>query len=110
MKHTTSEAAPNEKISRIVHLLCDLMDDRLGHRDSNSSRRFIRFVTDRPGHDRRYAIDAKNIETELAWSPKRTFEEALESTVDWYLNNMEWIDSVRTGNYRKWIEQNYQHR
>ncbi|HDY89310.1 MAG TPA: dTDP-glucose 4,6-dehydratase [bacterium] len=94
----------------IVHLLCDLMDDRLGHHDSNSSRRLIQFVTDRPGHDKRYAINATKIKTELGWSPGYSFEEALEFTVDWYLNNMEWIDSVRTGNYRNWIEQNYQHR
>ena len=94
----------------IVYLLCDIMDDRLGRSRNKSGRRFIQFVTDRPGHDRRYAIDATKIKTELAWSPQYTFEEALESTVDWFLNNMKWIDSVRSGDYRKWIEQNYQHR
>jgi len=94
----------------IVHLLCDLVDDRLGHSDNNPSRRLVQFVADRPGHDRRYAIDATKIKAELAWSPRYTFEEAMESTVDWYLNNREWIDSVRSGDYRKWIEQNYQNR
>ena len=94
----------------IVHLLCDLVDDRLGHSDNNSSRRLIQFVADRPGHDRRYAIDATKIKTKLAWTPSYTFEKALESTVDWYLNNREWIDSVRSGDYRKWIEKNYQQR
>jgi dTDP-glucose 4,6-dehydratase len=94
----------------IVHLLCDLVDDRLERSGSNSSRRLIQFVIDRPGHDRRYAIDATKIQRELNWFPMHTFEEALESTIDWYLNNMEWIDSVRSGDYRKWIEQNYQER
>jgi len=94
----------------IVHLLCDLVDDRLGHSDNNSSRRLVQFVADRPGHDRRYAIDVTKIKAELAWSPRYTFEEAMESTVDWYLNNREWIDSVRSGDYRKWIEKNYQER
>jgi dTDP-glucose 4,6-dehydratase len=94
----------------IVHLLCDLMDDRLGHHVSNSSRRLIQFVTDRPGHDKRYAIDATKIETELGWSPGFSFEKALASTVAWYMNNKKWIDFVRTGDYRIWIEKNYQHR
>ncbi len=94
----------------IVHLLCDLVDERLGRDRNISSRRLIQFVTDRPGHDRRYAIDATKIKAELAWSPRYTFEEAMESTVDWYLNNKEWIDSVRSGDYRKWIEKNYQGR
>jgi len=94
----------------IVHLLCDLVDERLGRESNISSRRLIQFVTDRPGHDRRYAIDATKIKTELGWSPAYTFEKAMESTVDWYLNNKEWIDSVRTGDYRKWIEKNYQER
>jgi len=69
----------------IVHLLCDLVDDRLGRSGSKSSRRLIQFVTDRPGHDRRYAIDATKIKTDLGWSPGHTFEDALASTVDWFL-------------------------
>ena len=67
-------------------------------------------MTDRPGHDRRHAIDATKINTQLEWRPKHKFEEALEATVNWYLNNMDWVESVRSGEYRKWIEQNYGNR
>jgi dTDP-glucose 4,6-dehydratase len=91
----------------IVHLLCDLLDAHLGRSGKESSRKLIRFVADRPGHDRRYAIDSSKIQRELGWSPKYHFKEALEATVDWYLNHMEWIESVRSGEYRKWIETNY---
>jgi dTDP-glucose 4,6-dehydratase len=94
----------------IIHLLCDLLDGRLGRSGEKSSRQLIHFVTDRPGHDRRYAIDATKIHNELGWSPGHQFEEALEATVDWYMNNMEWINSVRSGEYRKWIELNYETR
>ena len=94
----------------IVNLLCDLLDARLGRTAKNSSRRLIRFVTDRPGHDRRYAIDATKIHRELGWVPEHSFEEALAATVDWYLNHMQWVDSVRSGEYRKWIEINYEER
>ena len=94
----------------IVHGLCDLLDVRLGLSGNGSSRGLINFVEDRLGHDRRYAIDATKIEKELGWQPKYRFEDALEKTVDWYMNNMEWINSVRSGEYRKWIELNYQGR
>ncbi|MCK5658086.1 MAG: dTDP-glucose 4,6-dehydratase, partial [Deltaproteobacteria bacterium] len=75
----------------VVHLLCDLLDARLQRPKSKSSRRLIQFVSDRPGHDRRYAIDASKIKRELGWSPAHDFEEALEATVDWYLDNMDWV-------------------
>ena len=88
----------------IVNLLCDILDARLMRK---SSRSLIRFVTDRPGHDRRYAIDSSKIQKELGWRPAHKFEEALEATVDWYLNHMDWVNSVRTGDYLKWIEQQY---
>lgn len=91
----------------IVYLLCDLMDSRLGRSDKTLSRHLIRFVADRPGHDRRYAIDATKIRNFLGWAPSYTFEKALEATVDWYMNNMGWVNSVRSGDYRKWIEMNY---
>ena len=94
----------------IVYLLCDLMDKRLGRSGSKSSRNLIHFVTDRPGHDFRYAIDSTKIQQELDWSPNHRFEEALEATVDWYMNHMDWVNSVRSGEYRKWIEINYQGR
>jgi len=94
----------------IVHLLCDILDRRLNRSGDNSSRRLIQFVQDRPGHDRRYAIDSTKIREELEWSPKYRFEGALEATVDWYLEHMGWVESVRSGDYRKWIEMNYDNR
>lgn len=94
----------------IVELMCDLMDEHLKRSGKESSRQLIRFVTDRPGHDRRYAIDATKITRDLGWSPKHRFEEALEATINWYLNHIDWVDSVRTGEYRKWIEINYESR
>jgi dTDP-glucose 4,6-dehydratase len=91
----------------VVNLLCDLLDSRLGRSAEKASRRLISFVTDRPGHDRRYAIDASKIKRELGWSPAHGFEEALEATVDWYVNNMDWVELVRSGEYRQWLEINY---
>ena len=94
----------------IVNLLCDILDERLNRKGESSSRSLIRFVADRPGHDRRYAIDASKINRELGWKPGYTFENAMISTVDWYLNHMEWVNSIRSGEYRKWLELNYQDR
>jgi dTDP-glucose 4,6-dehydratase len=94
----------------VVNLLCDLFDSRLDRSAEKTSQRLIRFVTDRPGHDRRYAIDASKIKRELEWSPAHNFEEALQATVDWYVNNMDWVELVRSGEYRKWIEINYEDR
>jgi dTDP-glucose 4,6-dehydratase len=91
----------------VVNFLCDLFDSRLDRSAEKASRRLIRFVTDRPGHDRRYAIDASKIKRELGWSPAHDFEEALQATVDWYVNNMDWVELVHSGEYRKWIEINY---
>ncbi len=91
----------------IVHLLCDRLDVRLGRSAQDSNRRLIQFVADRPGHDRRYAIDATKVKRDLGWSPKHDFEEALEATVEWYLSHMDWVNSVRSGEYKRWIEKNY---
>ena len=94
----------------VVRLLCDLVDRRLQRAADSSSRRLIQFVPDRPGHDRRYAIDASKIKQELGWSPAHDFEEALAATVNWYVHNMKWVNLVRSGEYRKWIEIHYEHR
>jgi dTDP-glucose 4,6-dehydratase len=94
----------------IVQLLCDLLDARLRRSGRESSRSLINFVTDRPGHDRRYAIDATKISNELGWTPEYVFEEALKTTIDWYMDHLDWVDSVRTGEYRQWIEMNYEDR
>lgn len=94
----------------VVHLLCDLLDERLGRRGEESCRNLIRYVTDRPGHDRRYAIDASKINRELGWTPRYQFETALAETVDWYLENGSWIDYVRSGEYRSWVDKNYNER
>ncbi len=91
----------------IVHLLCDLLDRRLDRGKGDSSRQLVRFVTDRPGHDRRYAIDASKIGNELGWQPRYSFETALAATVDWYLSHTKWIEAIRSGEYRKWIAQQY---
>ncbi len=94
----------------LISLLCDQMDDRLKLSGSKSSRKLIRYVEDRPGHDRRYAIDASKIKVELGWIPKHCFEEAFAITIDWYMKNMDWVKSIQSGEYRKWIEKNYQDR
>ncbi|HEY1657214.1 MAG TPA: dTDP-glucose 4,6-dehydratase [Candidatus Sulfotelmatobacter sp.] len=90
----------------IVHLICDMVDELAGPRES-SRRNLVTFVKDRPGHDRRYAMDARKIERELGWRPKETFETGIRKTVRWYLDNEEWVRGVTTGNYRKWIETQY---
>lgn len=90
----------------IVNLVCDLLDDRLG-RQQGESRSLITFVKDRPGHDRRYAIDAAKIKRELGWEPSYTFERGIAETVDWYLANQEWVAEVTSGAYRDYYERQY---
>lgn len=95
----------------IVHTICDLLDKKVGLLPSGLPRRaLIRFVTDRPGHDRRYAIDAGKIQRELGWTPSVTFEEGIEKTVDWYLNHPEWIAAVLDGSYQAYYETMYGNR
>ena len=91
----------------IVRTLCTAMDRRLKAPASASAHDLISFVKDRPGHDQRYAIDAGKIRRELGWAPRYRFEDALESTIEWYTANMDWVNSVRTGGYREWIEKQY---
>ena len=90
----------------LVKLLCKIMDKKL-QRNEGSSERLISFVKDRPGHDLRYAIDATKINKNLGWSPSLTFEEGLEKTVDWYLNNKSWLDNINSGSYKKYYKSNY---
>jgi dTDP-glucose 4,6-dehydratase len=98
----------NEKANiDIVHIVCDLLDELRPRDNGNSYREQISFVTDRPGHDRRYAIDARKIERELGWRPAETFETGIRKTVQWYLDNQAWANNVLSGNYRHWIEKNY---
>jgi len=92
----------------VVNAICRLLDELRPHPSISDRRELIRFVPDRPGHDRRYAIDASKIARELGWKPTITFEQGLRRTVQWYLNNTEWIENVRTGAYREWIRQNYE--
>jgi dTDP-glucose 4,6-dehydratase len=90
----------------VVHTICDLLDE-LQPKDTGSYRDQIRHVKDRPGHDRRYAIDARKIERELGWKPAETFETGLRKTVQWYLANDEWVSQVQSGDYMKWVDLQY---
>ena len=93
----------------IVHLVCGIMDEKLG-REKGTSQQLIRFVKDRPGHDRRYAIDATKINRELGWKPSVTFEEGIVETIDWYLANQEWLEHVSSGAYQSYYKSMYQNR
>ena len=91
----------------IVHTVCALLDEHRARPDGKSYREQITYVTDRPGHDRRYAIDASKIERELGWKPAETFESGIRKTVQWYLDNQGWVSNVQSGGYRDWVEKNY---
>ena len=90
----------------LVKLLCKVMDEKL-NRENGSSEKLITFIKDRPGHDKRYAIDASKINKELGWEPSVTFEEGLDKTVEWYLNNEEWLQHVTSGKYTEYYEEQY---
>ena len=91
----------------IVHTICTLLDELRPRADRHSYREQITYVTDRPGHDRRYAIDASKIERELGWRPAETFDTGIRKTVAWYLDNQDWVANVQSGGYRDWVEKNY---
>ena len=90
----------------LVRMLCQIMDNKLG-RDKGTSEKLITFVTDRAGHDLRYAIDSSKIASKLGWKPTVTFEQGLEKTVDWYLANKQWIDDIVSGDYANYYQQQY---
>jgi dTDP-glucose 4,6-dehydratase len=90
----------------IVHTICDLLDE-LRPAAEGSYRRLVAFVKDRPGHDRRYAIDASKLERELGWRPAETFESGIRRTVGWYLDHPVWVAEVQSGAYRQWVETHY---
>ena len=100
----------NEKPNlEIVHAVCGLLDELRPH-DAGPYARLVTHVADRPGHDRRYAIDASKIERELGWRPAETFDTGLRKTVRWYLDNAAWVERVQTGAYREWVSANYERR
>jgi len=98
----------NEKTNlEVVHTICDLLDELSPREDGKPYSEQINFVKDRPGHDRRYAIDASKIERELEWRPAETFETGIRKTVQWYLDNQDWVQNVTSGAYREWVEKQY---
>ncbi|HDS0916920.1 TPA: dTDP-glucose 4,6-dehydratase [Pseudomonas putida] len=98
----------NEKPNlEIVNRVCALLDELRPRADGKPYADQITYVTDRPGHDRRYAIDARKLERELGWKPAETFETGIRKTVAWYLDNQPWVQNVQSGSYRDWVEKNY---
>jgi dTDP-glucose 4,6-dehydratase len=98
----------NEKPNiEIVQTVCALLDEMRPKADGSSYASQITYVTDRPGHDRRYAIDARKLEAELGWKPAETFESGIRKTVQWYLQHPDWVQNVQSGAYREWVSKNY---
>ena len=91
----------------VVHAICSILDSLRPKTDGASYASQITYVKDRPGHDRRYAIDASKLQRELGWKPAETFETGIQKTVQWYLDNQEWIDGVISGSYRDWVKKQY---
>ena len=99
----------NEKPNiEIVQRICALLDEKRPRADGQSYAEQITYVTDRPGHDRRYAIDARKLERELGWKPAETFETGIAKTVQWYLDSPQWVENVQSGAYRDWVKKQYQ--
>lgn len=99
----------NEKPNlEVVHTLCSILDELSSRSDGKKYAEQITYVTDRPGHDRRYAIDASKINRELGWKPAETFETGIRKTVEWYLDNQEWVQNVTSGAYKDWVSKQYQ--
>ncbi len=91
----------------LIKVVCKVMDEKLG-RNAGTSEKLITYVTDRAGHDLRYAIDAKKIMNELGWEPSLQFEEGISKTIDWYLENEQWLKHVTSGDYQAYYDKTYQ--
>lgn len=99
----------NEKANiEVVNTICAILDELKPRTDGQSYTTQITYVKDRPGHDRRYAIDATKLEKELGWKPAETFETGIRKTVQWYLDNQAWVENITSGQYLKWVEKQYQ--
>jgi len=94
----------------VVRMICDFADDQAPDPNIGSRRNLISFVKDRPGHDRRYAIDFSKLEKEMQWTPKESFETGLKKTLNWYMNHQGWVDRIKSGQYRSWIDKQYKRR
>jgi dTDP-glucose 4,6-dehydratase len=98
----------NEKPNlEVVHTLCEMLDALSPRADGTPYANQITYVTDRPGHDQRYAIDATKINRELGWKPAETFDTGIRKTVEWYLEHQEWVQGITSGDYLKWIQTHY---
>lgn len=93
----------------LIHVMCKIMDKKLGRNEGDSAK-LITYVTDRAGHDLRYAIDSSKLQKDLGWKPSLQFEEGLEKTIDWYMTNQDWLKNVTSGDYQKYYDQQYSHR
>ena len=108
MGETYNVGGRNERTNlEVVNIVCSLLDELKPRADGNSYATQVSFVRDRPGHDRRYAIDASKLENELGWKAAENFESGIRKTVQWYLDNQEWVQSVTSGEYRKWMDSQY---
>ena len=92
---------------KVVEMICDILDEKNKLSDGRSRRDLITFVKDRPGHDLRYAIDFSKLNKNLNWSPKESFETGIRDTIQWYMDNRKWVERVKSGEYKKWIETHY---
>ncbi|MOA38653.1 dTDP-glucose 4,6-dehydratase [compost metagenome] len=98
----------NEKTNLdVVRTICSLLDELRPRADGKGYAEQISYVQDRPGHDRRYAIDARKLERELGWKPAETFDSGIRKTVQWYLDNQDWVEGVSSGHYRDWLTRQY---
>ena len=88
-------------------MICDILDEIKPAINEKPRRELITFVKDRPGHDKRYAVDFSKLNRELGWSPKESFGSGLRKTINWYLNQKMWVENIKTGAYQKWIEEQY---